>query len=305
MELPRKCRPTKFSEVYGQSEAISVLSGFVKTKTIPHALLFTGPSGTGKTTLARIVTAKLECGEHDCEEINCAEKRGIDMIRDINRFKGLCALAGKNKPRVWILDEFHKATSDAASSFLKILEEPPDHVYFMLATTDPHKLLSTIKTRCTEIKCKALDSETMKELVVSICEREKLTVEDEVVERLIQVADGSPRKALVILNQIVTIEGSENQLNAILSSDAQKQGIDIARSLINGSPWKTIAAIIKDCEDEPETIRRIVLGYAKTVLLGGGKLAPRAYFLIQVFRDHWFDCGHAGLVASCWTVSQK
>jgi len=141
VELYRKYRPTKFSQVLGQREAIATLANMGKRRAVPHCLLFTGPSGVGKTTLIRILREKLGCKEHDYVEINAAEARGIDTIRDIQRRLTLSPLSGRC--RVWAIDECHRLTTDAQSALLKILEDTPPTAYFMLATTEPNKLLTT------------------------------------------------------------------------------------------------------------------------------------------------------------------
>jgi DNA polymerase-3 subunit gamma/tau len=142
-------RPTTFGEVVGQPRAVAQLTQMGRDDRRPHLLLFVGPSGCGKTTLARIVRRKLRCGEADFMEVNAANNRGIDMVRDIEQRIGLAPIDGDC--RVWLIDEAHALTPDAQGAFLKILEEPPSHVYFMLATTDPQKLKPTIRTRATEI----------------------------------------------------------------------------------------------------------------------------------------------------------
>ena len=136
-ELYRKYRPTSFKQVVGQEEAIRTLTELGKRKAIPHAILFTGPSGVGKTTLARILQRKLKCVGNDFVEMNAANDRGVGIIRSIQNKVGLAPMLGSC--RIWLMDEAHQLTSDAQSAFLKLLEDTPSHVYFMLATTDPQK----------------------------------------------------------------------------------------------------------------------------------------------------------------------
>ena len=153
-ELYKKHRPKNLKRVFGQSVAIGTLKPLIEAKQVPHSLLLTGPSGCGKTTLARILVKELKCAKADFMEVNCADFRGIDTVRDIRTRMMQAPIGGDC--RVWLIDEAHMLTSAAQTAFLKMLEDTPDHIYFFLATTHPQKLLKTIKTRCTEIKLKEM-----------------------------------------------------------------------------------------------------------------------------------------------------
>lgn len=300
-ELYKRYRPRQFKDIIGQDDAVATLQEFLKDDNLPHALLFTGSSGCGKTTLARILQKRLGCSKQDYNEINAASDRGIDTVRQIQSRMNLASLGGGCK--IYYLDEAHQSSSFAQDCLLKLLEDTPDHVYFFLATTDPAKLKKTIKTRCTEIRVQPLPAKLMLELLTSVLEKEDVSVDEEVLERIIDVADGSPRKALVLLNQVYRLPSTDAQLEAVISSDSKRQGIDIARLLLQRGKWAEIAGILKEIKDEPETIRRIVLGYANSVLLGGGKMASRAFLIIQIMRDPLYDCGKAGLTANCWEIA--
>lgn len=300
VELYRKYRPTLFKGVIGQSQAVSVLMQMVKAQRVPHALLFTGPSGCGKTTLARILRMKLGCGDGDFQEINAADFRGIDTIRDLRTRMSLAPIHGKC--RVCLLDEVHSLSKDAQNSFLKILEDTPKHYYFMLATTDPNKLIKTIITRCTEIKLKAMQSDQLRLLIKDVAAKEKLIISEEVEDKIIECSQDSARLALVLLNKLIGLDEKEH-LDAVEKNASNVQSIALARALFDlRSSWSDIAAILKKIDDEPESVRWLVLSYASSVLLSGGKLAGRAYDIIQAFRDHWFDCKKAGLVAACFEI---
>ena len=148
--LAVKYRPKRLADFLGNTETVQALRALMEREEMPHTILFTGPSGTGKTTLARIVARRLQCSEHDLQELNTADFRGIDTIRDVVRNMALCPMSGSC--RVWILDEVHQLSKDAQHALLKALEDTPKHVYFLLATTDPAKLLPTIRTRCVTFK---------------------------------------------------------------------------------------------------------------------------------------------------------
>ncbi len=302
MELYKKYRPKTFKEVIGQSSSVKVLQSFIKKNKLPHTLLFTGPSGCGKTTLARILRRELKCGKHDFTELDCADFRGIDMVRNIRSRIQQAPISGKC--RIWIIDECHKLTNEAQNAFLKMLEDTPNHVYFMLATTDPQKLRRTIRTRSTEIVVRSLNSKSLNNLLVSTLILEQKKVPDEVIEKIIECSDGSARKALVLLNQVVGLRNEDDMIEAIKATTAETQAIAIARALFNPrTKWSDMAKILKETvNEEPEQIRWMVLGYAKSILLSGGKLSGRAYLIIEAFRDHFYDSKWAGLTATCYEI---
>ena len=303
-ELYKKHRPKLFKHIIGQAAAVEALNVMISKDKVPHTLLFAGPSGCGKTSLARIMQGKLGCGDTDFTELNAADSRGVDTIRDIRQRMHLAPMNGKC--RVWLIDECHQLTKDAQTAFLKMLEDTPSHVYFMLATTEPNKLLPTILSRCTVVRVAALSAKAMTELVLSVCKREQQTLGSTVLEQLVEVADGSPRRALVLLHQVIEMEDEDEQLNILQSADAKRQAIEIARTLMRpNATWKDLVPILKAVDEEPETIRRMVLGYANSVMLSaGGKVVPRAYLIVTAFRDHFYDCGKAGLAAACYEVLQ-
>ena len=301
-ELYRKYRPKVFQDVLGQPEAVHMLEQLLKDHKLPHTLLLSGPSGCGKTTLARILKSKLNCADADFNELNCADFRGIDVVRDIRQRMGLAPLNGAC--RIWLIDEAHSLTKDAQTAFLKILEDTPAHCYFFLATTEPNKLLATVRTRGTEIKLSPLCAKDMHQLLSAILQREQgQQPSPQVIERLVEVADGCARKSLVLLHQIMAISDEQQQLDILQKSDTQRQAIDIARALINPrSKWPEVAKIVAQVQDDPEAVRRLILAYAATVLLAGGSLADRAYIILTTFEANFFDSGRAGLIRACREV---
>jgi len=299
VELYRKHRPRRFKDVLGQPEVVAQLIEWFRSGKVPHVILLSGEAGTGKTTLARIIQRKLGCVGKDYQEINFADARGIDTAREVSRLAGLYPMHG-GTCRVWFLDEFARATSDAAASLLKPLEDTPEKAYFILGTTDPQKLSKPILTRCSHLKLMPLSPPVLRQLIANVSGKENFTVPDAVRDAIIEAAEGSARKALVLLHQVRGLADEASQLEAVRKGDSKRQAIELARALLDGKPWKDIAAIIKAVEEEPESLRHLILAYATTVLLGGGKLAGRAYELIGSFSLNFYDTKKAVLLPSLW-----
>lgn len=301
MSLYKKHRPKKLTEVIGQDSAIKQLQGFIKSKKMPHCLLFSGGSGCGKTTLARIIARGLKCSKQDFQEINAADFKGIDTIRDIRSRMSLAPIGGRC--RVWLMDECHQLSTPAQDSLLKMLEDTPEHVYFMLATTLPEKLLKTIRGRATEIRVKDLGPSDLESVLTTVCEKEGVEVPEEVREKITELSEGSARKSLVLLEQTLQIEDAEDQLAALQSADLKPKAIELARALISPKAnWKKIAETLKGLDDDPESLRRMILGYASSVMLGGGRLSGQAFLLATAFADPFYNTGKPGLVAACYEV---
>lgn len=307
VELYRKYRPRDFKDVIGQDTAVSVLQDLLNRKAMPQSLMFYGPSGVGKTTLARILKKELGCSTMDFQEINTAESRGIDTVRDIQSRMTLAPLGGTCK--IFLLDECHSLTrrkggGDAQNALLKTLEDVPPQVYFFLCTTEPDGLNKTIHTRCTKIKLTPLSNKDMVLLLKTMCDKEGVTISKEVLDRVTEVSEGSAREALVCLGSIIGLDNEEAQLDAILSSNVKHDSIAIWKALIGSySKWPEVAGIIQGLDlEDPERLRRMILACATTSMLGGGKNSHRAYVIVNAFESNWYDSGKAGLVRACWEV---
>lgn len=301
-ELYRRYRPKAFKEVIGQDTAVGLLQDLIKRDAVPHVILFTGPSGCGKTTLARIMQHKLECNDLDFNEINAAKERGIEMVRNISDAMSLAPMGGKC--RIWLIDECARLTHDGQSSLLKMLEDTPDHVYFFLATTDPEKLLKTIRTRCTQIACEALTEDAITKLCKQVAAQEKRKLADDVYQSIAERCDGSARQALVFLHKVLGLKDTELQLKAIERSDVKTQGFDLAKALFNGKSWKEVAEILKGMKDlendtSYETVRKTILSYVTTTTLNGAK-PQLGQSIFRFFQYPFFDNKFPGLVNACF-----
>jgi hypothetical protein len=255
----------------------------------------------GKTTIARILRKRLNCSDNDYVELDSAQFRGIDTVREIRTKMHLSPIGGDC--RVYLLDEAHQLTGAAADALLKMLEDTPPHVYFFLCTTDPQKLKNTIKTRCTQITVKALGRVDSLKLIESVAAKEEKTIPNEVKDKIIEVADGSARKTLVLLNSVIGLKDEESQLEYLNTKDAEAEAINLCRVLFNPkAKFVDAARILRDLKEEPEQLRWMVLGFAKSAILKGGTSTGRAYQVICAFRDNFFDSKHAGLAAACYEV---
>ena len=204
-EIYKRLRPKKVEGVIGQDATTAAVEAKLSKGKWPHAAVFHGPSGTGKTTMARIVARRLGIKGKipepnlDYTEVNIAQTRGIDKVRRIVEGAGAAPLGG-SPVRVWVLDEMHQMTKDGQNCVLKILEDPPEHAYFILCTTDPNKLVKAIRTRSTPFRFNSVKPAELKALVQAVCEKEEIGATEQVVDEIVAVADGSPREALVLLD---------------------------------------------------------------------------------------------------------
>ena len=232
--LYRTYRPLTFNEVAGQKAIVTTLQNALHTNRIAHAYLFAGPRGTGKTTMAKLFAKALNCEEglgHQCNkcancveinngshpdviEIDAASNNGVDDVRDLIEKINYSPIKGKYK--VYIIDEVHMMTSSAFNALLKTLEEPPPNVIFILATTEPHKVIPTILSRCQRYNFSKVSDADIKERLIEIFKNEKVVYEDKGLDVLIKLADGGVRDALSMLEQVLAYSGNSLKESAVL-----------------------------------------------------------------------------------------
>ncbi len=305
--LKEKYRPRSFEEFVGganNNTIIGLKSVCRREKGPPPAILFVGPRGCGKTTLAGIVKNELKVSDTDFIELNTADDRGIDTIRNIKSACQYSPLAGKRK--IYFLDEIHKVTNDGQNALLKLLEKPPSHVTFILATTDPQMLIETVRSRCTIYQVNLLINKEIEGLVKDVLKKEKVSIPQQAIQEIANLADGSPREALVILDAVIDIEDDNDLINAVMTYNLQSVTIkDLIQALLNNRSFEEISNIVKGLNDEPEKVRYAILGYMNTVLLSNGKSAPRAAQIINEFRESFMYSKKAGFSLACYLCTNK
>jgi DNA polymerase-3 subunit gamma/tau len=305
-ELYRKYRPKGFKGVLGQPEAVKVMSNWLAKGNTPHTVLFTGASGTGKTTSARILAKKLNCAPpRDLIEINAADFNGIDTVREIRQQSAYPSLSGGN--RCWVIDEFQSTTTQAQQALLKLLEEAPSYAYFFLCTTNQEKIIPTIKTRCSEIKLNPVSVADLIILAESVLAKEGIEgLGEDVLAKLADAADGSPRRCLVKLQQIIELPDDASRLKMLSKDVAFEASIkDLGECFTKQRKmtWAEVAKIVKNLNEtqEPESIRRAILGWLASALLGGwGGKSDVVAELVSYWEMNFFDSGKAGVVLAAY-----
>ncbi len=250
--LYRRFRPGRFSELRGQDHVVRALQGAVARDRVNHAYLFSGPRGTGKTTTARILAKALNCenpdkgdacnvcascvaiskgSSLDVTELDAASNNGVEDIRDIT------SGAWHGTPgrwKVYIFDEVHQLTKAASAALLKTLEEPPAHVVFVLATTDPHKVLPTIRSRTQHLEFRLLAGDTLNTLLSDVRGAAGLSATDELIDTAVRLGRGSARDALSALDQLLATGSGEDaapDFDALFDSLVQADAAGALRSL--------------------------------------------------------------------------
>lgn len=248
--LYRKYRPQTFGDVSGQSDIVSLLTSSIKQNKISHAYLFCGGRGTGKTTVARIFAREIGCNDEDIIEIDAASNRGIDEIRELREAVRTAPFSSEKK--VYIIDEAHMLTKEAANALLKTLEEPPSHVIFILATTDPQKLPRTISSRCQIVSFKEPDNTTLTERIIYISKGEGFNLDNVSASLISSHGHGSYRDAIGVLEQILNQSGKKVE-REFVENYLGKVDFAIVLSLVESICKKDaskIAKIINELEKE-------------------------------------------------------
>lgn len=293
MSLYRTYRPRSFADVIGQDSAVHVIRSALARGQIGHAYLFSGPRGSGKTSLARLLAKAVNCsslsaagepcglcdscraisrGDHlDVIEIDGASNNGVDEVRELRAKVSLAPFSAPRK--VYIIDEVHMLSTAAFNALLKTIEEPPEHVIFILATTEPHKVPVTIRSRCQHIPFHRISVPHIRQRLQTVCEAENIPISDEALWELSRQADGALRDALSLLEQAVTLADGELSMESI-------------RQMLGGGTRPEVERwLVLLCDGSPE-----VHDVLKSMVDAG--VSPER-LLDQVFlllRDLWVVC---------------
>jgi len=305
--LPIKYRPQTWDEFVGNESTVeSLRSVLTREKGRPHCIMLEGPSGCGKTTLALLFAKELGCSPEDLRKYNIGNMRGIDTAREITRNARYTPLNGDVK--VYILDEFHMATKEFANEILEILEFTPGHVYFVLCTTEPNKVLATIRGQRAQVfPVNRLVRPVLIDFLKKIAESEGVSFPEKHYKEIALVSEGSPRAALAVMDKIIDIEDDEEAFRAIASATFDeievKKMIDYLMAPGKKS-WKTMAEIIKGLDltgSKPEEIRVGVARYFGSVLLNRGD--TWSHTVMVVFgSEPWFYSGREKLIDALYEL---
>ncbi len=257
--LARKYRPQTFAEIVGQKTIVKKLQQAITSSRIPHAFLFAGPRGVGKTTMARIFAKALNCIEGpaiepcnrcvfcleitdgtsmDFLEIDGASNRGIEEIRSLR--ESALLRPAKARYKIYLIDEVHMLTNEAFNALLKLLEEPPEYVKFIFATTSPEKIPATIVSRCQHYDFKPLKYEEIEDRIKQVLQAEKYSIESDAMKKLIEAGAGSLRDILGYLDQMIILSKSET-----ITSDITQEVLGLPSGHIIWDFLKNLAALDK------------------------------------------------------------
>ena len=285
LALYRKYRPNTFEEIVGQEYTIKTLINALEYDKIAHAYIFSGPRGTGKTSVAKIFSKAINCFRQDKEkypgcktyisidnnkstdivELDAASNNGVDEIRDLREKVNYLPVLGKYK--VYIVDEFHMLTTGAFNALLKTLEEPPKNVVFILATTEIHKIPKTILSRCQRFDFKLVDSDKIIKRLKEITKKEKIEISKEALLEISKNAKGSVRDAISLLDQVCSFSGNKITLNDVhlITGSTSKEELEKLLELISKKKTMEALKMSEKLIDEGKEVERLLVDFLDVI----------------------------------------
>lgn len=266
-DLHRKYRPNSFDKVLGQDATISSIRHLFDINKVPHSFLFISGSGVGKTTISRIIAQNLDA---ELVEIDAATHTGIDDMKEIADTVSTKSWLGAGKYFV-IIDECHQLSKSSWNSWLKLVEEPPEHLYFSFCTTEPDKVPETIKTRCHVYTLKYIDDESLYALAEYVCEEEHIDLPKNSIHIIIKESNGSARRLLNLISQIRGCKTIEELKDMLGSAVDKVEVIDLCRLIVNErtSARDLLRALKVLKNTNPESIRIQICNYLNACILSG------------------------------------
>ena len=289
--LYRTYRPQNWSEVLGQDQIVDALKESIGNDRISHAYLFSGSRGTGKTTVARIVARSLKTTDEDTYEIDAASNRGIDDIRQLREHVSVLPFSSKYK--VYIIDEVHMLSKDAWNALLKTLEEPPEHVIFILATTELDKVPETIVSRCQTFSFRKPGREIIRRQVMAIAKKEGCEIDGGAADLIAILGDGSFRDALGTLEKVIAASGdrkiSREEVEAITGAPQANMINDLIESLIlrNGDRALGCISSAEKSGISMSTFITLILEKLRFILLVQHSTSSKDWVRERVSPDDW------------------